>query len=74
MGTTTFSGPVKSGDILATGGATLGTNIANTSWVNNVASMYMQSPTAGNATELKTVGAINRPNSNDRRRGDSQGY
>jgi len=30
MGTTTFSGPVKSGDILATGGATLGTNIANT--------------------------------------------
>ena len=58
MGTTTFSGPVKSGDILATGGATLGTNIANTSWVNNVASMYMQSPTAGNATELKTVGAI----------------
>jgi len=58
MGTTTFSGPVKSGDILATGGALLGTSIANTNWVNNVASMYMQSPTAGNATELKTVGAI----------------
>ena len=58
MGNTTFSGPVKSGDILATGGATLGTSIANTNWVGNTASMFMQSPTAGNATELKTAAAI----------------
>ena len=58
MGNTTFSGPVKSGNILETGGATLGTNISNTNWLDNAASMYTQSPTAGNATELKTVAAI----------------
>ena len=58
MGNTTFSGPVKSGNILETGGAILGTNISNTNWLDNAASMYTQSPTAGNATELKTVAAI----------------
>ena len=33
MGTTTFTGPVKAGDILYTTGSTVGTNIANVGYV-----------------------------------------
>ena len=33
MGTTTFTGPVKAGDILNTTGSTVGTNIANVGFV-----------------------------------------
>lgn len=33
MGVTTFTGPIKSGDILNTSGSTLGRNIKNTGWV-----------------------------------------
>lgn len=33
MGTTTFTGPVKAGDILYTTGSTVGTNVANVGYV-----------------------------------------
>lgn len=33
MGTTTFTGPIKAGDILNTSGTTLGTNITNVGYV-----------------------------------------
>lgn len=33
MGTTTFTGPIKAGDILNTSGSTLGRDVKNTGWV-----------------------------------------
>ena len=33
MATTTFTGPIKAGDIPATSGSTLGRNVKNTGWV-----------------------------------------
>lgn len=33
MGVTTFSGPIKAGDIQRTSGSTLGTDVKNTGWV-----------------------------------------
>lgn len=33
MGTTTFTGPIKAGDILNTSGSTLGRDVRNTGWV-----------------------------------------
>lgn len=33
MGVTSFTGPIKAGDILATSGSTLGRNVKNTGWV-----------------------------------------
>ena len=33
MGTTTFTGPIKAGDIVNTSGSTLGSDVKNTGWV-----------------------------------------
>lgn len=33
MGTTTFTGPIKAGNIVDTSGSTLGSNVKNTGWV-----------------------------------------
>ena len=33
MGVTTFTGPIKAGDIVNTSGSTLGSNVKNTGWV-----------------------------------------
>jgi hypothetical protein len=33
MGTTTFTGPIKAGDIVETSGSTLGSDVKNTGWV-----------------------------------------
>lgn len=33
MGTTTFTGPIKAGDIVNTSGSTLGSDVRNTGWV-----------------------------------------
>lgn len=33
MGTTTFTGPIKAGDIIDTSGSTLGSDVKNTGWV-----------------------------------------
>ena len=65
MGTTTFSGPVKSGNILETGGANLGTNISNVNWLTSTASIYVQSPSPAAATAISLVRAITTGDSNN---------
>ena len=53
MGTTTFTGPIKAGDILNTSGTTLGTNVKNTGFVVMVQTVPITQ--AATATALGTT-------------------
>ena len=53
MGTTTFTGPIKAGDIINTSGTTLGTNVKNTGFVVMVQTVPITQ--ADTATALGTT-------------------
>ena len=53
MGTTTFTGPIKAGDIINTSGTTLGTNVKNTGFVVMVQTVPITQ--ANTATALGTT-------------------
>ena len=53
MGTTTFTGPIKAGDIINTSGTTLGTNVKNTGFVAMVQTVPITQ--ADTATALGTT-------------------
>ena len=56
MGTTTFSGPVKSGPVIsgATSGGYRGLNLKDTNWVSNSLVRYFQEPAAADANGICT--------------------
>lgn len=55
MGTTTFTGPIKAGDILNTSGTTVGTDVANVGFVEMVQSSELtQATNIGSAGVYKT--------------------
>jgi hypothetical protein len=57
MGTTTFSGPVKAGDIFNTTGTTVGTNVANVGFVVMAQSAVIDIIGASAVTTVATVPA-----------------
>jgi hypothetical protein len=58
MGTTTFSGPVKAGDIFNTTGTTLGQDVANVGFVKMSQSSALTQATNGSTPGLYTTGII----------------
>jgi hypothetical protein len=57
MGTTTFSGPVKSGPVIsgATSGGYRGLDLKDTNWVSNSLVRYFQEPTAADTNGIATT-------------------
>jgi hypothetical protein len=58
MGTTTFSGPVKAGDILNTTGTTLGQDVANVGFAKMSQSSALTQATNGSTAGLYTTNII----------------
>ena len=55
MGTTTFTGPVRAGNILNTSGTTLGTDVANVGYVEMVQTVAVTQATNGTTAGLYTT-------------------
>ena len=58
MGTTTFTGPLRTGDIINTSGTTLGQDVANVGFVKTSQSSNLTQATNGTVAGLYTTGIV----------------